>query len=68
MITAVMATFWEMTILRPGRKSAAIGLQARTPRFGLSTDWFQDVADDIIANGVKGSLCLCHGALGQLEF
>lgn len=47
---------------------ALMALQPRTVQFDLSTAWFEDIADDIIANGADGPLCLCHGALGRLEF
>ena len=30
--------------------------------------WFQYVADEIISFGIEGPICLCHGALGQMEF
>jgi type 2 lantibiotic biosynthesis protein LanM len=30
--------------------------------------WFRRIADEIISFGVEGPICLCHGALGQMEF
>jgi type 2 lantibiotic biosynthesis protein LanM len=30
--------------------------------------WVQRIADEIIGFGVEGPLCLCHGALGRMEF
>jgi type 2 lantibiotic biosynthesis protein LanM len=47
---------------------ALLALQGKNVHIGLGTAWFEDIADDIIANGTDGPLCLCHGALGQLEF
>jgi lantibiotic modifying enzyme len=47
---------------------ALAALQSEPGRFGLRKAWFRRIADDIIAGGVEGPLCLCHGVLGQLEF
>jgi len=30
--------------------------------------WLQRVADEIITFGIEGPLCLCHGALGHMDF
>jgi lantibiotic modifying enzyme len=47
---------------------ALMALQAGTVRIGADARWLNKIADGIIANGTEGPLCLCHGALGQLEF
>ena len=35
---------------------------------GVDADWLNGIADEIIAQGTDGPLCLCHGALGQLDY
>jgi type 2 lantibiotic biosynthesis protein LanM len=50
---------------------ALSALQAKlTPIMIKANDdaWFQRIADEIIGFGVEGPLCLCHGALGHMEF
>jgi type 2 lantibiotic biosynthesis protein LanM len=50
---------------------ALIALQAKPPLESIEPNhdaWFQLIADEIIGFGVEGPLCLCHGALGRMEF
>jgi type 2 lantibiotic biosynthesis protein LanM len=47
---------------------ALMALQARNVQIGGGAAWFMDIADHVIADGPEVPLCLCHGALGRLEF
>ena len=55
-----------------GWLGAALGLLQADPKAILVKEnnvaWFQRVADEIINSDVEGPICLCHGALGHMEF
>jgi type 2 lantibiotic biosynthesis protein LanM len=51
--------------------AALVALQAKPPAMMIEPDqyfWFRRIADEIIGFGIDGPLCLCHGALGHMEF
>ena len=46
-------------------------LKAKIPPISIKEDnftWLQRIANEIISLGVEGPICLCHGALGHMEF
>lgn len=52
-----------------GAALMALQAQPASGMFGFGLDFrFRRIADDIISAGADGPLCLCHGALGHLDF
>lgn len=51
--------------------AALVALRAAPHAMAIGPDWpawFQRIADEIVHSGVEGPLCLCHGAVGQMDF
>lgn len=47
---------------------ALMTLQSKSAHVVSDSVWLEAAAAEVIAGGCDGPLCLCHGALGQLEF
>ena len=51
-----------------GAALAALQAKPTTTMMSETDHWFRHIADEIIGFGIDGPLCLCHGALGHMEF